>query len=273
MIMTLQPAVHRTILVADVERFSDPKRGNRHQVAVRQGLYRSVQSAFRSSHIPWADCYHEDRGDGLMVLVPPEIPKGLFVEILPAELATVLAEYNRLHPAEEQIRLRMALHAGELTFDDYGVTGSALNMAFRLLDAGPVKTMLAESPGVLALITSAWFFEEVVRHSAVWDPAAYRPVRVMVKETDTTGWIHLPDPTSSRGGARPDATSPPAQLVVRGEPGVGKTALREAMTTRHRDGLQPVRHGPDVAAHVAAPGSDSGSDNPYGPWVTGAASA
>ena len=73
------------------------------------------------------------------------------------------------------------------------MTGASVNLAFRLLDASPLKAALAGSPGVLAVIASSWFFEEVVRHSAV--AATYRPVEVSVKETVTTGWICLPDRT------------------------------------------------------------------------------
>ena len=50
---------------------------------------------------------------------------------------------------------------------------------------------LASSSGVLAVIVSSWFFEEVVRHSRA--VPGYRPVEVVVKETTTTGWICLPD--------------------------------------------------------------------------------
>jgi tetratricopeptide (TPR) repeat protein len=46
---------------------------------------------------------------------------------------------------------------------------------------------------VLAVITSEWFFDEVVRHGFTVDPATFRPVRVAVKETTTVGWISLPD--------------------------------------------------------------------------------
>ena len=86
----------------------------------------------------------------------------------------------------------MALHAGEVNYDEHGVTAAAINLTFRLLESGPVKEALADSSGTLAIIASSWFFEEVVRHS-VADVAAYRPVPVMVKETTTTGWICLPD--------------------------------------------------------------------------------
>jgi len=86
----------------------------------------------------------------------------------------------------------MVLHAGEVNYDKYGATAASINLAFRLLESEPVKEALARSPGVLAVITSAWFFQEVVRHSAV-NARAYCPVPVAVKETSTTGWICLPD--------------------------------------------------------------------------------
>ena len=135
--------------------------------------------------------WQEDRGDGLFVLIPAEVPKGLLVETLPSALAADLRVHNEMHPDPQRIRLRMALHAGEVCYDRHGVTGASVNLAFRLLDASPLKAALAGSPGVLAVIASSWFFEEVVRHSAV--AARYRPVEVSVKETVTTGWICLPD--------------------------------------------------------------------------------
>ncbi len=57
----------------------------------------------------------------------------------------------------------MALHAGEVCYDEHGVTAASINLAFRLLEADPLRAALAMlAQGVLAVITSAWFFEEVV---------------------------------------------------------------------------------------------------------------
>jgi hypothetical protein len=175
-------------------------RTNRNQVAVRAGLYGAMGEAFGQAGIPWVDCDHEDRGDGIFILVSPEVPKSVFAEALPSALATALYRHNGTHSDPERIRLRMALHAGEVTFDQHGATAASVNLAFRLLDCGPVKAALAASPGVLAVIISSWFFEEVVRHSTA-DPAEYHAVLVAVKETTTTGWICLPDhPGRSRPG-------------------------------------------------------------------------
>ncbi|MGI8332514.1 ATP-binding protein [Actinomadura scrupuli] len=188
-----QPAVHRTIFVVDVEGFGDRRRTNLDQVAVRSGLYHCLEQAFLASGLPWARCGREDRGDGVFILVPPDVPKAPFVDSLPGALVSALIEHNRTHAPQERIRLRMALHAGEINYDDHGVTATSINHAFRLVDAPPLKAVLAESSGVLALIVSSWFFDEVVRHCPGGDAATYRPIGVVVKETSTTAWLSLPD--------------------------------------------------------------------------------
>jgi class 3 adenylate cyclase len=212
-----RPVEHRTILVVDVEKFGDRRRTTRHQLVVRDGLYRSLRQAMHIADVPWDECHLEDRGDGVFILAPAQIPKAPFVESLPFALVTAVREHNTMHPAEEQIRLRMALHAGEVGFDENGATGPSVNLAFRLLDAPQVKEALTASPGVLALITSDWFFDEVARNNTVMDPATFRPVRVTVKETSTVGWIGLPDDPYP-----PDAihlTAPPPEQVPHQLPG------------------------------------------------------
>jgi tetratricopeptide (TPR) repeat protein len=259
-IVNLRPAVHRTIFVVDVEKFGDHRRTNPRQVATRAGLYRVLEQAFNHVSIPWTRCHREDRGDGVLILAPADVPKGLFVDVLPLFIVSGLHQHNASHPTNEQIRLRMAVHAGEVNFDDHGVTSASVNLTFRLLDALPFKAALAKSSGVLALIVSVWFYEEVVRHSPVIDPSTYRHVKIALKETVTVGWISLPDhpylpleaPPTQAGLVRPKPRQLPAhtphfvgrvnemgeitaQLATSGRPvvisaingiaGVGKTAL------------------------------------------------
>jgi tetratricopeptide (TPR) repeat protein len=126
-------------------------------------------------------------------LAPASASKAVFAETLPPTLITALRIHNDTHPDAQRIRLRMALHAGEVHYDDHGVTSSSLTLAFRLADAQPLKAALAASPGILAVITSSWFFDDVVRHTPGAAPATYRSVSVSEKETTTVGWIALPD--------------------------------------------------------------------------------
>ena len=191
-------AVHRTIVVVDVEGFGDQRRTNPHQVAVRDGLYRAMREAFGQARIPWADCDYEDRGDGMFVLVPAEVPKGLLVDSLPSALVAALRAHNAVHPGPEWIRLRMALHAGEVCYDEHGVTAAAVNLAFRLLDANALKAALAGSPGVLGIIASSWFFDEVVRHSGV--AAGYWPCQSDLAPPTALIWPHLARLRPDRSG-------------------------------------------------------------------------
>ncbi len=254
----LQPAVHHTILVVDVEGYGDLRKTTPHRLAVRAGLHLALEQAFGEAGLPWAECRRECTGDGVFILAPAQLPKAPFVEYLPSALAKALRDHNETHRPEERIRLRMALNAGEVTYDDHGVTAPSINRTFRLLEASSLRSALTDSPGVLALITSNWFFHEVVRASNNLDASTFRPVRVTVKETAATGWICLPDhpfapnrahlePRQAPTPARP--TLPPdiplftgraddfARLVrsierdeasiftLDGLPGVGKTAF------------------------------------------------
>jgi hypothetical protein len=187
----LQPDFHCAIMIVDVENFGDPTRTNAHQVAVRDALYRALQESFARAGISWEGCKHEDRGDGVLILVRPPVPKSLLVTSLPACLAEMLARHNASCPVQERIRLRMALHAGELLPDAHGVTGTSLNQAFRLIDAPVSRTALRDSSGVMVLIVSDWFHEEVVRNHVAARPNCFLPVHVVMKETEMTAWVRV----------------------------------------------------------------------------------
>jgi len=196
-------ATHYTIIVVDIVGFGDLRRSNSSQLRVRRGLYRALQDAFVAAGIPWEGCRREDRGDGVLILAPAHLPKALFVERLPEPLAATLAEHNKHHPPIEQIRLRLALHAGEILEDEHGVTASSITHTFRILDAADVKAAFVESGGVLAVIGSSWFFDEVIRQSDWSEVDSYAPVEVSNKETVTRAWIRVVGRAPVSAGRRP----------------------------------------------------------------------
>lgn len=211
-------------------------------------MYSALEAAFTAVDISWKGCDREDRGDSVFILAPPEMPKSVFVDLLPQALVSELRRHNTRHPREERIRLRMALHAGEINYDRHGVTANSINLAFRLLDAKPLKAALAGSRGALALIVSSWFYEEVVRHSQVEDASTYRSVEVAVKETKTIAWISLPDQPypaddvsylsapAIRSAAQLQSAERPQQLPARPGTFTGR-APELAELTRSTDGL------------------------------------
>ena len=223
-------------MVVDVERFGDPARTNLNQLAIRQGMYEALTEAFAAGGIGWDSCVSEDRGDGALILIPPEVPKTRLVAGLPGLLAGAVYRHNTGSGVPERMRLRVALHAGEVYRDAYGVTGAAVNHAFRLADAPALRSALAASSGVLALIVSDWLFTEVVRHDPAAVPGSYRRVQVLVKETEATGWIRVPDLAEARASASLDdvpgrngvavAVRSDAWLAGRSLAGPGVLALR-----------------------------------------------
>lgn len=184
---------HKTICAVDIAGFGGMSRTRANYVALREGMYSSVEQAFLQSGIPWSDCYQEGAGDSILALAPANVGKGAFAEKLPVALVSALQAHNEVHPPEERIRMRLVLHAGEITRDKRGVTAPAIIHAFRLLDAPALKDALRDSGGVLAVVASEWFYDEVVRHHPEYAPEEYEQVVVEVKETSSFGWIRLPD--------------------------------------------------------------------------------
>lgn len=183
--------MYHTIIAVDVEGFGG--RDLWRQRVVREGLYVSVQAAFAWCGMQWERCYSEDRGDGVLILVPPEVPNSRLVECLPNELAARLREHNAGADIGARIRLRVVVHAGEVDRDRHGVSAPAVVFAFRLLNSAALKKALAGSRGVLALITSAEFFQNVVVNYPAANPEIYWKVWVSEKETTTDAWVCLPD--------------------------------------------------------------------------------
>ena len=193
---------HTTICAVDIEGFGGGDRTRPNYVALRAGMYAAVEQAFQRSGIPWDNCYHEGAGDSILALAPATVGKATFAANLPTALVAALQAHNAEHPPEERLRMRMALHAGEITRDARGVTGTAIIHAARLLDSPPLKEALRTSTGLLAIIASAWFYDEVIRQHPENAPEEYVRFDVVVKETTGIGWIRLPD------GARPAPPQP-----------------------------------------------------------------
>src|SRR5579859_7569644 len=163
-------ATHRTTLAVDVERFGDLTRTDPERVRVHESLYKVLNQALDESGIDFASCYHEDRGDGVMILAPPETPKVRFSADLPYRLATALRQHNQAHAIPEHIRLRLAVSAGEIYFLAQGVVSDEINKTYRMLDSDPLKDTLKTTSDALAAIFSPWFYETVIRHGENFRP-------------------------------------------------------------------------------------------------------
>jgi hypothetical protein len=181
--------VHRALAAFDIEKSGDPGKIDDIQRATRSALRSILREAVDGASIGWSRCRWLDRGDG-GVLVAPGESQSRVVDPLAGHLAAALRRYNRRSSELARIRLRTAVHAGPVLADSDGVTGAAMVHLARLLDAAPLRNHLALTSADLAMLVSDSLYDQIVRHDyGLMDPAAFRPVDVLVKETSTRGWL------------------------------------------------------------------------------------
>jgi len=190
---------YRAIVALDIERSTS--RPDPVKAELRNKAYEFFDAALCSAGISkrHRDRYI-DRGDGLLALIHPvdQAPKALLLNRAIPTLSRLLADYNASLPhsswPQRQLRVRVVTHAGDIRYDANGCFGEALDVAFRLLDAHPVKKALRETADPLILIISADSYNSVVRHGYDGiDQHAFRPlVRVQIAGRRHLGWIHIP---------------------------------------------------------------------------------
>ncbi|MFG2001402.1 hypothetical protein ACGFNU_19855 [Spirillospora sp. NPDC048911] len=188
----------------DVAGFASHTRDDDDRRFVRETIFRMLEQAFSSSGLRLPDYYREDRGDGVLIIVPPDVPTRTVVDPMLARLETELRRHNQRAAAPVRIQLRAALHVGPVVGDLHGVFGNAITQAARLLEAPVLKSGLAESGGDLGFITSAYVYESVIREGPGFvDPSLYQPVEIQVKETELSAWMYLANGNSLRAVTSP----------------------------------------------------------------------
>lgn len=228
-----RPAGSCAVLACDVASFGDPSRTDDVRTRMRAELYRLLERSFDDAGVPFAGCYREDRGDGVLVAVPPSVGVDLLLAPVADLLKAGLRRYNRAAAEPARMRLRVAVNTGEARWDGNGLVGSAVNHTFRILEEPRFKEMLSASGGWLALIVSQRVYDDVVRHGlGRADPDDYRPIDVAVKETEAAAWVRLMAPAAGTGlvsvpGPVPDAAPPAAAVPPEAGPAVGRAALFE----------------------------------------------
>lgn len=180
---------HRSIVVIDVAGFG--RRSDLAQVRIRTSLDEVVRSACRASGLPRSRLVLEDRGDGMIVFVPATVSKAaLLLPFLP-QLDARLHDHNSQAEAAHHLRVRVAVHAGEVVRGPHGWLGTDVNLACRLVDSAPLRDELARRPrAVLAVALSDVIHRAVVRHGHRGiDASGYTEVPLTVKEVATRMWI------------------------------------------------------------------------------------
>jgi hypothetical protein len=181
---------HCVLFAVDIAQFTGEGRDDEVQLALREALYRLLIESFEGSGIPWRACVHEDRGDGVIVIIPAHMPTITVVDPLIEQIRARLRKHNRLSSSVAQVRLRLAVHIGEVYRDGYGLAGKAVNDLFRILDAPDLRQAVQSSETGLALIVSDYVYQSVIHGGpGNADPAAYAEVTVKVKQFQARAWL------------------------------------------------------------------------------------
>jgi hypothetical protein len=183
--------LHRVIVAVDV--VGSTARTNPGRARLRQAMYGALDRALVRGGI--AERHRDpmvDRGDGALVLVHPvdQVPKTLLLNSFIPALTELVAD-----PRVQPLRLRVALHAGEVHYASRGPFGEALDLACRLVDAPELKVMTMYTTVPVVLAVSDHIYQSVVRHRYTGiDDDTYLPlVRLDLGGRRQRGWVAIPE--------------------------------------------------------------------------------
>jgi class 3 adenylate cyclase len=184
-------STHTALMAVDICAF-----GDRHdedvQLHLREKMYELLAETFKMTQLPWERAYHEDRGDGALIILPPAVPAEALLDPLAHHLHALLRRSNRFASDAARLRMRVAIHSGEVYADPHGVAGHAVILLFRLLNCGRFKKMLAAGGADVALIVSASLYHDTTHRAGLVDAVSYQQITVRNKETSTRAWVWLP---------------------------------------------------------------------------------
>ncbi|WP_236245730.1 hypothetical protein [Streptomyces sp. CC210A] len=240
--MSSAGAIHRLVVFGDA--CASGTLGMDAKRRMRTAMYEAFGEAYAAIGVEPASVHQEDRGDGILAALRPDVPPTLVVGRWVDTLYESLREHNA--GRDRRLRIRVGMNAGLVLDDGRGLVGRAVDLACRLCDSATAKAVMDRAEDAdLLVVVSDWLYANVVREGGRYvEPDHYRQARVQAKETDETAWFHLP--------RRP---APPLPEDPRGGPG---GAARTGGGPHPGDGPPPPRpdgpRAPDGAGPDPAPG-------------------
>ncbi len=178
-----------TVVRTDVVEFGAAVRDAEAHKIIKKALAVMTQLALRPL---WDTCRCEDRGDGLLVIVSPDVPTAEVIERLVTMLPPQLKRHNLTYSAASRIQLRLAIEVGPIEDTEFGVTGRSIIGVSRMLDAHAFKRAMVVQGAILGVIVSPFVYETHIKpDGSLLDPADYTEIPVRVKEAQTSAWMQL----------------------------------------------------------------------------------
>jgi class 3 adenylate cyclase len=186
-----------TIMLSDVVGFGADSRTDEDRRVIREALFGMTHTVLQDLADAWS---WDDRGDGLLTVVSPSVPTSKVVAHLHKELPAALEEHNRVYPDSARIQLRVAINVGPVASDVMGVSGEAIIITSRLVEAPVFRKAMSESGASLGIVASTFIYESVIRHGPYLE--GYSEILVQVKEYRVLAWMKLFDRPLSPSGDR-----------------------------------------------------------------------
>ncbi|GAA2809596.1 hypothetical protein GCM10010441_37720 [Kitasatospora paracochleata] len=207
--------LHQTILLTDIE--GSGLRDDLEKPVIRRTMYEVVHAALRAAGAERTQYRTADRGDGVMLLIDPAVPRPRLLRAVLRDLADDLTSRNRLAGPGTRVRLRVVLHGGEVSRDPEGESGADLDAAFRMLDAEPLRAALRASDGPVVVGVSDFVHRGTVRHGYPGiPPESFRRTEFTAKEGVLPLWVNGPagpGPAAPAAAGAPQATAPTGGVV------------------------------------------------------------
>ncbi|MET9677148.1 hypothetical protein ABZY68_29260 [Streptomyces sp. NPDC006482] len=178
----------------------------------RAATYTAFDEAYSSVGVEPGTFHQEDRGDGFLAALRPDVSPTLMV----GRWTDTLYESLRAHNTgrSRRLRLRIGMAAGPVVRNRHGLAGRPVDLAARLCDSPTARRIMAGAPEVdLLVVVSDWLYGNVVVEGGRYvEPDHYRRAGIRSEETGEAAWFHAP------GRAAPPLTAPGASRASRAAP-------------------------------------------------------
>jgi Cyclic nucleotide-binding domain len=142
------------------------------------------------------DCWFEDRGDGVLVIVPPAVPTPAIMERLTGTLPAAVRWHNRIYNVFAQVQMRIAVDTGPVNSQDQVMADEVLGQAGQLLKTPALTRAISRSRANLGMIVSSSVYDTAIRPYG--GPVGYEPVRIERRGSSQQAWMHVIDPAPDR---------------------------------------------------------------------------
>lgn len=223
-----------SLVVVDVEKFGS--RPDFIKSVLRKRLYEILLGSFEAVGIDRETSVVGlvDRGDGVAVLVDAAVDKATLTGAFVDRLAEELRRHEAQSARAAWMRWRVSLHAGEVTPDDNGFSGEALNTACRIVDLQLLRDVLnlAGEHRLVVALSDNWY--RAVVTSGWAGGSSYREAPVVVKEMREL--IHVRTPGLPAPPWPPEPGHSESAAPVAAEPVIITSDGREPADTRSGSG-------------------------------------